>query len=365
MDLKKCLALLLAALLLSAAAGCAPEPQEMIEIKPTSGPSATGQIGVGRTLVVGIWGSEQEAIVRELILPKFEAQTGATVELIAGLSSDRYALLYAEAEAQQSSMDVVYLSMAQTEQAAKDGLILPANPEGVPECANLYDIAKSVGGYGVSMMAVGLQYSTEAFPSAPTSWSACWDPANQGRVAPFAFPSTQGTAFLVMAAKLNGGDENNVDPGFEAIKKLKPLPAVFSDNDEALLAFESGSVVLAPQLDCYAAAAIDAAKKVGFTLPSEGGVLVMNCAAIPAKSANADLAQIWINMHLSQEVQQAYAERLYYGPTNSKVALSDDLAKKVLYGPDEVSKLIALDSAAIAANADAWAARWEQEVTGQ
>ena len=362
MNLKKLLALPLAAILLTAVPGCASEPEEMVEIKPTPGPAATGQIGVGRTLVVGIWGSEQENIVRELILPKFEQQTGATVELIVGPSSDRYALLYAEAEAEQSSMDVVYLSMAQTEQAAKDGVILPANPEGVPEYANLYDIAKSVGGYGVSMMAVGLAYSTEAFSAPPASWSACWDQANQGRVAPFAFPSTQGTAFLVMAARLNGGDENNIGPGFEALTKLKPLPAVFTDNDEAILAFEQGSVVLAPQLDCYAAAAMDADKKVGFTIPSEGGVLVMNCAAIPKNSNNVDLAQIWINMHLSQEVQQAYAQRLYYGTANSKVTLSEELAQKVLYGPDEVSRLIALDSSVIAANLDTWTARWEQEV---
>lgn len=365
MNLKRCYAIVLAALLLLLP-GCASGPDEIIEIKPTAAPSpsAAPQIGVGRTLVVGIWGSEQEAIAKELIQPEFERLTGAKAELVPGLSLDRYALLYAEANAEQSSMDVVYLSMAQAEQAEKDSVILPADPEGVPEYSNLYGIAKR-GGYGVSMMAVGLMYRTDAFQTPPSSWSACWDKANAGHVAPFAFPSTQGTAFLLMAAKLNGGDENNISPGFDALKKLKPFPAILEDNDGATKAFESGKVTLAPQLDCYAAAAMDAGKKVGFALPDEGGVLVMNCAAIPIQSKNADLAMVWINLHLSQEAQQAYAQRLYYGPTNSKVVLSDELAKKVLYGQDQVGKLVAFDSAAVAINANVWAARWDQEIAGK
>ena len=51
---------------------------------------AQEKIGVGRTLTVGVWGS-QESLVREYVVKPFEAETGATVELILGGSSGRFA----------------------------------------------------------------------------------------------------------------------------------------------------------------------------------------------------------------------------------------------------------------------------------
>ncbi len=358
-------------------AGCAKEPAATTEPAaqpaateaPAEAPAATdapaapeAKIGEGRTLVVGIWGSTQEEIVRELIVPAFEEQTGATVEIITGGSSDRYAMLYAETE--NPSMDVVYINMAQTEQATKDGVIQPANPEGVPNYNTLYDLAKNSGGYGVAFMSVGLMYSTKTFTEAPTSWNVMWDEAYAGKVAPAVYPGTQGTAFLVMAAKINGGDESNIQPGIDAIEKLKPFPLLLSGIDEINLAFEQGDVVLAPQIDGYVTAYKEAGGSVDFTLPEEGGVLSMNCAAIPVNSKNADLAEIWINLHLGQDVQQAYAERLYYGPTNSAIVLADDLASKVVYGADDVSKLIALNNEACTANQAAWTELWNTKILG-
>lgn len=329
---------------------------------PPAEPTPEAKIGEGRTLVVGIWGAEQEEIVREHLIPDFEEITGATVELVLGGSSDRYALVYSELD--NPSMDVVYLSMAQTEQANADGVIQPANPEGVPNYNDMYDIAKQSGGYGVSMMAVGMMYSTETFPTPPTSWKVMWEDAYKGKVAPFVFPGTQGTAFLVMAARVFGGGEENIDPGFEALAQLKPLPAVLSGIDETNLAFETGDVVLAPQIGGYVYSYIDAGGKVGFTLPEEGGVLSMNCAAIPKNSKNTDLAEIWINLHLDQKVQQAYAEVLSYGPTNSKIELSAELAERCVYGEEDVSKLIALKNSVITENQAAWAERWNKEIIG-
>lgn len=367
--MKKFLAMLLVAVLALSLVGCNtgskepdPTPAPTDGGSPETTPENTAKIGEGRTLVVGIWGAEQEEIVREHLIPEFEEITGASVELVLGGSSDRAALIYAEKD--NPSMDVVYLSQAQTEKAQADGVIQPANPDGVPNYANLYDIAKASGGYGVSLMAVGLMYSTEEFPEPPTSWKVCFDEQYKGRVAPFVFPGTQGTAFLVMSAKVNGGSEENIDPGFEAIKGLKPFPAVLSGIDETNLAFQNGDVVLAPQIGGYVYSFIDQGGKVGFVLPEEGGILSMNCAAIPLNSKNADLGEVWINLHLDEKVQKAYAEVLSYGPTNSKIVLDDKLAERCVYGSEDVSKLVALNNAAVSENQAAWVERWNKEIIG-
>jgi putative spermidine/putrescine transport system substrate-binding protein len=189
-----------------------------------------------------------------------------------------------------------------------------------------------------------------------------WDPAYKGKVAPFVFPGTQGTAFLVMAAKINGGSENNIGPGFDAIAKLKPFPMLASGIPELNLAFQNGDVWLAPQMDGYVYEFKDQGGPVDFVIPKEGAILSMNCAAVTKNSRNADLAEIWINYHLSQACQEAYARQLKYGPTNSKVTLSTDLAGKVVYGEQAVSRLQRMDDAAVTKNQSSWTDRWNREI---
>ena len=322
----------------------------------------TTKIGEGRTLVVGVWGAEQEELVREYVVKPFEEETGATVEPVLGGTADRYSKLYAEVD--NPSMDVVYLNMAQTQQATKDGVIMPVDPEGVPNYNSLYDIAKIGDGYGVALIACGLMYSTEEFSEAPDSWAVCWDEAYAGRVAPYCFPGSQGSAFLVMAAKTFGGDEYNIDPGFEAIAKLKPYPMIADGIPDLNQAFMDGSVVLAPQISGYVYAAQDEGVPVDFTIPEEGAVLTMNCAVIPKNTENADLAKIFINYHLAQACQEAYADVLYYGPTNADVVLPEELADKVIYGEEDVAGLYTPDNAYLSEHEAEWTERWNTEILG-
>jgi putative spermidine/putrescine transport system substrate-binding protein len=349
-------------LLVLLAAACSPA------VTPTTAPPAVAtptdvpaaRIGEGRTLVVGIWGGPQEDIVREHVITAFEAETGAQVELILGGSSDRYARIYAEKDS--PTMDVVYLSIAQIEQATKDGVVLTANPAGVPQYHNLYPQAVQSGGYGVAFLAIGLMVNTDTVSEMPTSWLDLWKPEYQGKVAPFVFPGTQGTAFLVMAARVHGGDEANIDPGIDALKELKPFPAILSGVDETNLAFQQGDVWFTPQIRGLVETYKAAGGNVEFVVPEEGAPLAMNAAAITAGSSNVDLAEIFINIHLSQETQEAYARDLFYAPTNKTVVLPADLASKMPYGEEEVSKLLLLDNATITANQAEWVERWNREI---
>jgi putative spermidine/putrescine transport system substrate-binding protein len=341
------------------------EPAAPVEepVAPTDVPAPTEippKIGEGRTLVVGIWGAEQEQIVREFLIPEFTEITGADVELVLGGSSDRYARIYAEVDA--PTMDVVYLSISQTQQASKDAVILPPNPAGVPEFNNLYPQAQEYGGYGVSFMSIGLMVNTEYVTEMPTSWLDLWKPEYKGKVAPFVFPGTQGTAFLVMAARVHGGGETNIDPGFEALKELKPFPMILSGIDETNLAFEQGDVWFAPQIRGYVESYKSQGGKVEFVTPEEGTPLAMNAASIPINSKNVDLAEVWINLHLSQAVQEAYAKVLFYAPTNKTVVLDADLAAIMPYGEDQVAKLLMLDNLTISTNQSEWVDRWNREI---
>jgi putative spermidine/putrescine transport system substrate-binding protein len=326
----------------------------------TAEEAVPGKIGEGRTLVVGIWGGPQEELVREHVIKPFEEDTGATVELILGGSSDRFARLIAEKE--NPTMDVVYISLSQTIMAKQDGLILPPNPERVPEYNNLYDQAKEPGAYGVAFISVGLMVNTEYVDTMPESWADIFKPEYRGKVAPFVFPGTQGEAFLIMAARANGGDESNIDPGFEALKSLKPFPAILSGIDETNLAFAQGDVWFTPQMHGYVYEYKAAGGNVEFVIPKEGAPLALNSAAIPINSKNADLAEIFINYHLSQDCQQAYAEELYYAPTNKTVVLPEELASAMPYGEEEVGRLLILDNDILNEKRSEWTDRWNREI---
>jgi putative spermidine/putrescine transport system substrate-binding protein len=350
--------LLLAVFLVATAAGCKARSGSGADAR-SAAPGA--KIGQGRTLVVGVWGGPQEDLVREFVIKPFEAETGATVQLTLGGSTDRYAKTYAELD--NPTLDIVYLDLTQTERVTKDAVVLPPDGSKVPEYNNVYENLKAFGGYPVALNAVGLMYNTDKIPEAPKSWLDCWKPEYKGKVAPMVFPGSQGTGFLLMAAKVHGGNEYNITPGFEALKNLKPFPMILSGIDETNLAFEQGDVWLTPQISGYVYAfKKNEAGPVDFAIPAEGGILSMNFAHITKNSKNADLAAIFINYHLAQACQEAYAARLFYGPTNRTVKLSDDLADAVIYGEEKVSLLLSFDNAYLAENESKWADIWNREI---
>lgn len=334
----------------------APEASKAPESSaPAESKAPETKIGEGRTLVVGVWGAEQETLVREHVVKPFEEETGAKVELILGGTGDRYSKLYAEVD--NPSMDVMYLNMAQTEQATRDGVILPADPEGVKCYNDLYDIAKCGDGYGVALMATGLMYNTELCETPPDSWADLVSDEYAGLVCPYTMPSSQGNATLVMLATALG-DPKNIDAALEALAAAKPFPLITEGIPERNQAFLDGEVAIGPQINGYVYSAADEGIPVDFVYPKEGAALTMNCAVIPKNTKNADLAKIFINYHLSQACQEGYAEVLKYGPTNSTVTLPDDLAAKVVYGPDDVAKLVALDNQWVSENEASWTEKW-------
>jgi putative spermidine/putrescine transport system substrate-binding protein len=146
------------------------------------------------------------------------------------------------------------------------------------------------------------------------------------------------------------------------MKALKPFPMILSGVDETNLAFQQGDVWFAPQIHGLVETYKAEGGKVEFVIPQEGAPLAMNAAAITTNSSNVDLAEIFINYHLSQGCQEAYASELYYAPTNRTVELSPDLASKMPYGEEQVGQLLMLDYATMTANQDEWVDRWNREI---
>ncbi|MEO1102737.1 MAG: extracellular solute-binding protein [Pseudomonadota bacterium] len=320
---------------------------------------ARAEIKQGDTLVVGIWGGAQERITSEFIAAPLEEQYGVNIEFVLGGTVERRARAYAERG--RPSFDVLYLNIFESRQAVKDGVTQAPNPE-VAGFDNLYDLAKN-GGYGVAFNAVTPVYDKTMVEAPITSWEDLWRESLKGKLAWPSYPGAQGTAALLMAARINGGSEFDIDPGFEAIAALKPFAAFQSSQSQLFGMFDADAAAASVEFGSFTQKYADTANPdIIVSQPEEGMPVAMNVACITEGTENQALAEAWVSLHLSEDCQRAYAEEIYYGPTIKSLTLPDDLAAKVIYGEEEVAQLIDFDWDRVIEMQAEWTSRFNREI---
>lgn len=316
------------------------------------------QIAAGSTLVVGIWGGAQEKITREFIAEPLMEEYGVTIEYVLGGTPERRARAYQERG--RPSFDVIYLNIFESRQAVRDGVTqAPREIEGFD---NLYDLAR-LGGYGVAFNAIAPVYDSTMVASPMTAWADFWREDLAGKIAWPSYPGAQGTAALLMAARINGGDEYNIDPGFEAISQLKPFAAFQSSQAQLYGMFDADQVAASAEFGSFTQKYADTQNgDIVVAKPSEGLPVAMNVACITEGTENQALAEAWVSLHLGEACQRAYAEEMYYGPTIKSLELPPELAAKCVYGEDDVANLVDFDWEHVNAQQAVWSSRFNREI---
>ena len=315
-----------------------------------------GKDFTGQTLVVGVWGGVIEDILREFVIPPLEAR-GAQVELLLGGTGDRFSKIYMEKD--NPTMDICYLNMYECQQSMADGITEPPSDR-IPVYNDLYDWAQ-IASYGVSVMGLGIAYNPDYFDT-PPNWEDLWNPEFKGKIAFPNYPGSEGDAFLIIAAMLNGGDEHDIDKGFEKLSELCPVPLVYTNLDELFMMMDKGDIVAAPVISGYVWTYIDKGMNIAFSWPQDiGAVKTMDVLTIVANNKHPELADAWTQLALCPRTQQAYAERIYFGPTNKNVVLTGDVAERNVYG-DVVDTLVDLDWMYILEHRAEWTHRYNQEI---
>lgn len=316
-----------------------------------------GKDFTGETLVVGVWGGVIEEVLRDIVIPPLEAR-GATVELLLGGTGDRMAKIYAEKG--NPTMDVCYLNIYEAPQAMNDGITEEPSSD-VPAFDDLYPPAQ-IGGYGVSFMGLGIAYNKDAFDS-PPNWADLWKEEYKGKVAFPVYPGSESDGFLAVAARLEGGDEHDADAGFAKLAELKPIPLTFTSLDEVFMMMDKGDIVAAPMISGYAWTYKEKGMNIDFSWPTDPGIVkMMDVMTIVKDTKHRELALAWAQLALSPRTQEAYANLIYFGPTNSQVALEGEVAERVIYGVDQVDTLLTLDWGYIIEQRPEWTERWNKEL---
>ncbi len=321
-------------------------------------------IAQDRTLTVGGYGGSFETLMKDLVIPQFEKEHDVKIAFVAGNSTENLARLQAQRSAQE--LDVVILDDGPMYQADALGFCAPITESAVKK--DVYDIARlGANSIGVGFVATGFTYNTEWFEregwEPPKSWNDLTDPKFKGLLSVPPISNTYGLHTLVMMARLNGGGENDIDPGFTVMTEdVAPNILVFEPSSGKMSElFQSEEIALSIWGSGRTKSLADTGFPAAFAYPEEGAVALMIAACPVVDSDVPDEAQAFVDYLLDPEIQVRLADAMGAGPTNKKAELPEDLANSLPYG-DKIADLIAVDWDVINPVREEWTKRWAREV---
>lgn len=258
--------------------------------------------------------------------------------------------------------------------AAEMGLCATINVEKIPSLKNLYDWALiRVGGdlkvLTTSVIGVGILYNEDEFKrrglAPPTSWSDLWRKDLSGRVSITALESTWGTAALVTFARLEGGGEDNMDPGFRKVNTLLPnVHTIHTWSSELTKLLQLGEVWMGTTGSNMGPALKAKGFPAKWIAPKEACPMVNGGISIIANAPYQDVAHDFLNLYFSTEFE---VRRIRESGIVSPVKTTwDELSKKEIEAlpitEKDFDKLMRLDWTKINKERSSWIERWHKEI---
>jgi putative spermidine/putrescine transport system substrate-binding protein len=325
---------------------------------------AVGAQAQQKTFYVAGYGGSFEQTMRKEIFPAFEKKHNVKVEYVAGNSTDTLAKLQAQKGNQQ--IDAIIVDDGPMFRAISLGFCAPI--KGLP-AADIYDSAKFKNdmAVGIGLVGTGIMYNTKYFAdkgwAPPTSWNDLKDPKYKKLLVIPPINNSYGLYTLVMFARMNGGGEKSIEPGFKVMKEqINPNVLAYEPSPGKMTElFQSGQAVIGVwgtgRVHSFAVTGFP----VDFVYPKEGAVTLLASACPVAKPDASPLAQEFVRALVEPAFQQALALEYGYGPVNKKAKVDNEKLKIAPIG-DRAAKLVNIDGDTVNDNRDDWTKRWNREV---
>lgn len=320
-----------------------------------------------QTLYLAGYEGAFQTVMENEILPPFEAANNVKVIYVGGRSAETLAKLQAQQGNQE--INVAIMDDGPMYQAIHFGFCSPVAD--APVYGDVLEIARPANfagnALGLGLAVTGIAYNTESFEkngwAAPTSWNDLTDKKFEQRVASSPIGGTYGLHTLVMFARINGGGETNIAPGFDAIREgLAPnVLSWTASNDQLAQMFQSGDIDIAVWGNGRAVGLRNAGMPIEFVYPDEGAPTIAITACAVAGAALPEESQALLQHLVSPEVQVKFAQQ-GFGPTNTTTTLSDEIAADLPVSEDRVSKLLSVDWDVINENRAEWTNEWNRTV---
>ncbi|MEW6673533.1 MAG: ABC transporter substrate-binding protein [Thermodesulfobacteriota bacterium] len=310
------------------------------------------------TLNIMMNGGAYEKLARKLVVEPFEKKYNAQVRITPGSGAQMLTRL--RAEKTNPSQDCVVIDIGPAVTGYGEGLFEKIDPANIPNLKDMDELVLDKRGYGpiVHSHSIGLAYNAKMLNKPiPESWMDLWKPAYKDTVLLVNITLTPGYLFLLQVAMLNGGSYENIDPGIEKIKQLRPNVRRFAQGIAEIrssLQSEDILTVCGPNIPFEEAQKAGAPIKAIF--PKEGNVLSPATAQVVKGSKKKDLAEKFINEYLSPESQLGWAVEYNIASFNKKVQFPAEVKERL------PTKNILYDFEKISVNLEKWIEKFTKEV---
>ena len=316
------------------------------------------------TLTINSFGGTYEELHQELVIKPFEEMHNVKVQVVTAYSGATMAQVRAQKDNPQ--FDVVHFSGGQEVPAAEEGLIVPISPSQLTNYDDLYPFASEGMARGegpvYQLATIGLLYHEDRIEQAPSSWKDLWSPEYQGYMVLTDISNSYGLLGLLMINRAYGGTLDNIQPGLDAVAELLPHAILVDKGPHVEQHFAQSGTKIAPFAQDYAYNLRQRGLPVQFVQPVEGSAAVYITANVVAGRPNTDLAIKFVDFTLRPEAQIGFAEGLRYSPANRKAELRPEVAKDVIYGEEQVARLVRFSPKTVSANRSAWTDAWNRLV---
>ena len=204
----------------------------------------------------------------------------------------------------------------------------------------------------------GIFYRSDMVPFEIKKWEDLWDSRLKSKVAT-SIMLDKGS-FLIMAALLAGGSENNIDPGFEKVKALKPNLVLFYKTDSESIKFlQAGEAAVAawgilPNVFKL----LEPGSNYKFVVPEKPQFLAPIPINLVKGRPNKDQSIKVINAILTKEIQEKLAAELGVVPALPEARPPEKIRGIV----PALKNIYRVNWDVVNANFDKWLQRWNEEI---
>jgi putative spermidine/putrescine transport system substrate-binding protein len=333
--------------------GC--QPQQAATTVPTMNtpvptvlpPTATAGVQtLNADVIMGAWPGYEEFFQRLSFNPYLAEHSDVTINMEINPASQIYAMIQASAGA-SPPMHGTMMNDAFAWKGRQEGVWQEVTADQVPNLAKVPGaLLQGSAGPFWAMNFFGIAYNPEFVPEGIQSWTQLYEPRFRGRVAmwPAYFDG------FIMAAKVAGADEKNIEAGLREWEKAKNNIGLWiSSVSELHQAMNAGEIWVAPNWGSVTVRDAASGMNLAITIPEEGAV--MNTYYVQAlngiSSQETQVVHDIMNSWLSPDVQEAVFSEQFLIPVHEDITpnianlpagigfdFTATEAAQVLYRPD-------------------------------
>jgi len=317
----------------------------------------------GVVLRLNGYGGDYDRIMTETIAKPLAEKTGMQVIYTPGTGAAAIAKIIASPS--NPPYDLIICDSPAMPDLIKAQAIEKVTAAEIPAISKIRPHVREFDDYGLpfSISSMVPTYNTDKVKQPLRAFADLGRPDLKGRVAIFNLENTGGLLQFLALADSNGGSVDNVDPAFEALKRLKPnITAITPSTVNLVQLLEQEEALAAGMWDGRVYAMRKSGKPMALVEPTEGLYALRSYVSPVKGSKHPEAVKAYLQQAISDEAVAGIANFFRYGPATD-VKLDASVSSDILtYGEPGIAKIKPVDWTKVAMHRSDWLTRFNREM---